>query len=134
MELEANRSFFWVSCRVFCYLFMLSRSFKILRIVDDDSVVHHGQDRWLKHFSVLVFWSGEGDVVALPLTLWSGWVYQWGELTINSACLTISVGDVSVAFLDLDFIVLHEENAAITTCLSVHFPASWDLPFEVDLA
>ena len=44
MELEADRSFFWVGCGVLRYSFVGGGAFEFLGIVDDDAVVHDCDD------------------------------------------------------------------------------------------
>ncbi len=55
-------------------------------------------------------------------------------LAVHGAGLSVGVGDIGVAFLNLDFILLHQEDAAISSFLSVDFTVGWDSPFDVELA
>ena len=83
-----------------------------------------------------VFGNGglEDDVVALPFALGGGGVDEGRSLAIDGSGLSVGIGDVGVAFSDLDFVFAHEEDAGVATALTHDFAVGGDFVFDVDLA
>ena len=86
------------------------------------------------HFAVLGDGSFEDDVVALPFALRGGGVHEGWELAVDGTGLAVGVGDVGVAFADLDFVFAHQEDAGVAAFLAINFAVSGDAVFDVDLA
>ena len=134
MPLEADGCLFWVGLWVFGETFIDGGSVEILVVVDDDAVVDDGDKCWAHQFAFGIFWSGKNDVITLPFSLCSGGIHHWGSLPVEGSGLAVGVGDIGMAFLDLDFVFIHEEDAAVAAFLVFYFAASWNLPLDVELA
>ena len=96
-------------------------------VVDDRNV------RGLLDLFAFVYGRGKDHIVALPLTLRCGGIHQWRALTVKRACLAIGVSFIVVTLQDLHFIHAHQENAAISTRLTIYGTPSRCTPLSMQL-
>ena len=134
MPLEADRCLFWVGLWVFSNALPDGGSIEILVVVDNNTIVDDGDECWAHQFSVGIFRGSEEDVIALPFSLWGRCIHLGWSLAVEGASLSISIGDIGVAFLDLYLVFIHKENAAIATFLILDLTASRNSPLDMELA
>lgn len=133
MELEAEFASFRMGFRVACEGFVTCGAGVEFSVLDDDTVVDDCYFSGSVELAIRVDGRDERDVVAVPFSLGGCDVYEGWALAIEGTGLTIRVGFVCVALQDLDLVILHEENAAVSSFLAVDLALGGKAPFEKDL-
>ena len=134
VPLQEDWSFLWVGFRVLCEFLIDGWAVEFLVVVDDHAIVDDSDKCRALQFAISIFGSGEEDIVALPFSLRSGGIDHGWSLAVEGAGLTVGVGDIGVAFLDLHLVFIHQEDTAVSSLLILNFTTSGDFPLDVELA
>lgn len=130
MPLQLDRPFFRMGFRIVRKRLVEGRSVDGLVVVDDHSIVDHGDGRWLLHSVFAIDRWIENDVVALPFAFRLTRVHEWWRLAVDSARHAVGVRDVLVALEHLDLVEVHQIDAAV----AIGRGSLWYAPFDVKLA
>src|SRR5260370_15651014 len=103
-------------------------------IVEQQAVQKHGEISGLHKLFAFEFGGFENNVIGLPLTRPSRWIYERRPLAIDGSGLAIRVSRVVVGIQDLYFVAAHEYNPAVATRLTVPAYLGRRGPLDVQLA
>lgn len=134
VPLKIDGAFFGKVVGVASGLLVLGGALDFVRSLHDDAVEEDGDFGRGDDFAVFGNGRFEDDVVALPFALGGGGIDEGWRLSVDGAGLAVGVGDVGVAFSDLDFVFAHEEDAGVSAFLSHHFAVGGDSVFDMNLA
>jgi len=104
-------------------------------VLDENVVVENGDTRGLQQFAAgIEARAVEDDVVPLPLAGWTRGIDERGVLAVNGARLAVGVGFVFVGIEDLNFVGVHQVDAAVAAFLALTARRRGFHKFDVKLA
>ena len=107
MPLEGDRAFFGVILWVVGGFLVDCGALQFFGCVNDYAIEKNGDLSGSDDFAIFGNGSFKDDVVALPFPLFGRGIDEGWKLSVECAGLTVGVGDVSMAFHDLDFVFAH---------------------------
>src|ERR1700722_7240348 len=114
---------------------LAGRSFDPDVVLDQNSILQHGDRGFLRQFAILIEPRGvENDIVGLPFTGFTADVNQGSILAVNGAGLAVEVGLVLVGVQNLEFVAPLENNAAVAATLAFPLDLRRCCPLNMQLA
>ena len=104
-------------------------------VLNEDAIVEDGESGATGDLSFLIEEGAmENDVVSLPLTRFAGGVDERLLPAVERSGLSVGIGLVLKAIKDLNFVVSHEKDSAVSPALPLALDGGGRGPFDVKLA